>query len=233
MILCDLPYGTTACKWDVLIPFDKLWEHYERIIKDDCAILLFGSEPFSSYLRLSNLRLFKYDWIWEKSKGSNYVHARFQPLKTHEIISVFSKYPAAQNTKQWMRYFPQKTKGNPYNYGIDNGKNNETLSKGAGERKPVELKNESGLRFPRSVQYFRTAESEGGYVPTQKPIALCEYLIKTYTNEGDIVLDNCAGSGSTLVAAQNLNRQFIGIEKEKQYYNICIKRLNYLIKERT
>lgn len=117
LILCDLPYGTTACKWDIIIPFDKLWDKYERIISNNGCIALFGSEPFSSLLRASNLKMFKYDWIWEKSKGSNYVHAKFQPLKTHETISIFSKSPAAQNIKHWMRYFPQKTQGNPYVYG--------------------------------------------------------------------------------------------------------------------
>lgn len=225
MILCDLPYGTTACKWDVVLPFEKLWEQYNRIIKNDACIALFGSEPFSSLLRVSNLRMFKYDWVWEKSKGSNYVHAKFQPLKTHETISIFSKSPAAQNKKSWMKYFPQKVQGDPYNYGINNGRNNELLSKGAGERKPVEIKNETGLRYPRSVQYFRTAESEGGYAPTQKPEALCEYLIKTYSLDNDLVLDNCAGSGSTLVAAKNLNRRFVGFENNLEYYNIACGRI--------
>jgi site-specific DNA-methyltransferase (adenine-specific) len=226
LILCDLPYGTTACAWDVVIPFDKLWQHYERVISDNGAICLFGSEPFSSHLRLSNIKLFKYDWIWEKSKASNYVHAKFQPLKAHESISVFSKSPAAQNKKNWMNYYPQKTQGVPYNYGKNNGKNNEVLSKGAGERKPVEIKSEDGKRYPRSVQYFRTAESEGGFSPTQKPNALLEYIIKTYTKERDLVLDNCAGSGSTLLAARNLNRTFIGIEKEEKYFEIIKNRLS-------
>ena len=226
LILCDLPYGTTACKWDIVISFEKIWGQYERIITDIGCIALFGSEPFSSLLRTSNLKMFKYDWIWEKSKGSNYVHAKFQPLKTHETISIFSKSPAAQNRKHWMKYVPQKIQGTPYNYGINNGRNNVVLSKGAGEHKPLEIKNDTGMRYPRSVQYFRTAESEGGYSPTQKPVSLCEYLIKTYTSENDLVLDNCAGSGSTLVAAKNLNRQFIGIEKEEKYFNIISKRLN-------
>lgn len=228
MILCDLPYGTTACKWDIVLPFNQLWDQYKRIIKETGAIALFGSEPFSSKLRISNIDMFKYDWIWEKSKASNYVHARFQPLKAHEIISIFSKSPAAQNKKSWMKYFPQKTKGSPYYYGSNNGRNNEILSKGAGNKKPKFIENDSGLRFPRSVQYFRTAESEGNYSPTQKPVALLEYLINTYTNEKDLILDNCAGSGSTLIAAKNLNRQFIGIEKEKSYYDICLERLSQI-----
>lgn len=227
MILCDLPYGTTACKWDTIISFKELWLQYDRIIKDSGCVALFGSEPFSSHLRLSNLNYYKYDWVWEKSKASNYVHSKYQPLKSHETISIFSKKPAAQNTKHSMNYYPIFTDGVPYKYGVCNGKDNEILSKGTGKHGAV-VENSSGKRYPRSVQYFKTAESEGALHPTQKPILLCEYLIKTYTKENEVVLDNCAGSGTTLLAAKNLNRRFIGIEKEKKYYDICLKRLNLL-----
>jgi site-specific DNA-methyltransferase (adenine-specific) len=225
MILCDLPYGATKCKWDTIIPFEPLWIQYKRVIKDRGAIVLFGTEPFSSYLRLSNLELFKYDWVWEKSKASNYVHAKFQPMKCHEIISVFSFYPSAQNSSNKnMTYNPQFTEGLPYSYGSKNGKNNELLSMGAGKRKPSSIKSE-GIRYPRTVQYFKTSESEGTFHPTQKPVALLEYLIKTYTNENELILDNCIGSGSTAIACINTNRSYIGIEKDENYLNIANKRI--------
>lgn len=220
MILCDLPYGTTACKWDVIIPFDKLWDQYRRICKNDAAIVLFGSEPFSSHLRLSGLRFFKYDWIWKKNKPSGMITAKIMPMKEHEIISVFSfgrsKYfPIKQKTKSESSLKNAKA-------GYTNKGNFESRIDGvvAGQNKWNEMVN------PRSVLDFDVEPMRKGRLhPTQKPLALCEYLIKTYTNEDDLVLDNCAGSGSTLVAAKNLGRRFIGIEKEKEYYDICLERL--------
>lgn len=215
MILCDLPYGTTKCKWDVVIPFDKLWEQYKRIIKSNHPILLFGSEPFSSYLRFSNIKDYKYDWYWDKKFGGNFVQAKRMPLKSIETISVFS------NSKTMPSYYPSmidrlipiKQGGVKTASAIPVVNNSKTHTKKIYDQKyPV-----TRLDFPKDL---------GNTVhPTQKPIDLLEYLIKTYTNENDLVLDNCAGSGSTLVAAKNLNRQFIGIEKEKDYYDICIKRL--------
>lgn len=218
MILCDLPYGTTACKWDTIIPFDKLWEQYERIIKPNGVIALFGREPFSSKLRLSNENNYKYDWIWEKSKATNFLFSKQMPLIAHEDIMIFYK--------KLPTYNPQKTKGKPYNKGIEKRNEIEAVGKiGNGNL----LINESGDRNPRSVIYFRTAESEGKLHPTQKPIALFEYLIKTYTNEGELVLDNTAGSGTTAIACLNTNRQFIVMEKEEQYFNIIKKRIENLI----
>jgi site-specific DNA-methyltransferase (adenine-specific) len=225
LILADLPYGTTGCKWDSIIPFEPLWEQYERIIKDDGAIVLFGSQPFSSALIMSNPKLFKYEWIWEKSKTSNYVHCKYQPLKAHENILVFSKYPSAQNSaKKNMVYNPQFTQAEPYNRGKVSNSNN-VLTGGRKER--VEVKSLDGKRYPRSVQYFRTAECENQIHPTQKPIELLKYLVATYSDTGEIVLDNVMGSGTCPLAAKELNRKFIGIEKEANYYEIACRRCGF------
>ena len=211
MILCDLPYGTTACKWDTIIPFEPLWEQYNRIIKDNGAIVLFGSEPFSTLLRYSNLKMFKYDWIWEKEQGANFMLCKHQPYKVHEIISVFSK-------KKHL-YIPQMTEGKPYVSGKG------TSGEITGNVTKVQKKN-NGTRYPRSIQYFITDKAKGSKHPTQKPVALLEYLIKTYTNEGDVVLDNCMGSGSTCVAAVNTNRHYIGFELDEKYFDIACQRLD-------
>jgi len=221
LILTDPPYGTTACKWDSVIPFDLMWEQLNRIIKPNGAIVLFGSEPFSSLLRCSNIKDYKYDWIWEKSKASNFVLAKKQPLKAHEVISVFhSKI-----------YNPQKTQGKPYNKGREKRSGNLTgfLTEVTNSNNHL-LENKTGLRNPRSVQYFVTAEREGKHHPTQKPVALMEYLIKTYTNEHETVLDFTMGSGTTGVACKNTNREFIGIEKDEDYFNIAKSRIeNYIV----
>lgn len=210
MILCDLPYGTTACKWDNVIPFEPMWEQYTRIIKDDGAIVLFGSEPFSTELRHSNLKMFRYDWIWEKEQGANFMLCKYQPYKVHEIISVFSK-------KRHI-YLPQMTDGKPYISGKG------TSGEITGNVVKVQTKN-SGTRYPRSIQRFNTNKSKGSLHPTQKPVELLEYLIKTYTNENDTVLDNCMGSGSTGIACINTNRKFIGYELDEKYFNIAKVRL--------
>ena len=209
MILCDLPYGTTACKWDTIILFEPLWEQYNRIIKDNGAIVLFGSEPFSSKLRMSNLKMYKYDWIWEKEQGANFMLCKHQPYKVHENISVFSK------NKHF--YSPQMTEGKPYISG--KGKSGEITRNVT----KTQTKNE-GTRYPRSIQRFNTGKNKSVH-PTQKPVALLEYLIKTYTNEGEIVLDNCMGSGSTGVACKNTNRDFIGIELDEKYFNVAKERI--------
>ena len=212
-IICDLPYGTTNCKWDSVLPFEKLWEHYNRVIKDNGVIILFGREPFSSKVRLSNEFNYRYDWIWEKSKATNFLFSKQMPLIAHEDIMIFYK--------KLPTYNPQKTKGKPYNKGVEKRTEIEAVGKiGNGNL----LINESGERNPRSVIYFRTAESEGKLHPTQKPIALMEYLVRTYTNEGDTVLDNTMGSGTTNLACIKLNRKSIGIEKEKQYYDVAVRR---------
>lgn len=219
-VICDLPYGTTACKWDVVIPFDKLWEQYRRIVKDNGVLLLFGSEPFSSMMRMSNLKMYKYDWVWEKSKATGYLNAKKRPLCAFENILVFYKQPSTYN--------PQFKMGTPYNKGTA-----LRLTDVYGSQVAREVKSD-GLRYPRSVIYFKTAESEGKvYHPTQKPVALLEYLIKTYSNEGDIILDNTMGSGSTGVACVNLNRHFIGIELDKKYFNIAKERICQVRKQKS
>ena len=212
MILCDLPYGTTICKWDVIIPFDELWKQYNRIIKDNGAILLFGTEPFSSKLRCSNLKNYKYDWVWYKSRAFNFFNAKKQPLKYHEIISVFYK-------KQ-PQYYPIMRKGE---------KNHRTKSI---TRKSNLLNNitkgeinTSDMKYPKSIIEIKSTDSTKNLHPTQKPVALLEYLIKTYTTEKEIVLDNCMGSGSTGIACLNTNRRFIGIEKDDNYFEIAKKRM--------
>lgn len=206
MIFTDLPYGTTQCSWDTIIPFEPLWKEYKRIIKDRGVILLFGSEPFSSYLRMSNISWYKYDWIWEKSKATNFLNAKRQPLRAYENICVFyNKAPI---------YNPQMTEGEAYNKGI---RKEQTEDDVYGEFNQVEVKSD-GLRYPRNVIYFKTAESEGKtYHKTQKPIDLCKYFINTYTNKGDLILDNAAGSITTGLASENLNRKWINIELDEKY----------------
>jgi site-specific DNA-methyltransferase (adenine-specific) len=215
MILCDLPYGTTACKWDTVIPFEPLWEQYKRIIKDNGAIVLFGSQPFTSALVMSNPDWFKYELMWEKEKPSNFMLLKKQFGKVHENILVFCK----TSTK----YNPIKILANPDK--IDKRKRFNDVIKKEGVTPELKLYRpvDNGLRYPTSVLYFN--RDENALHPTQKPVALFEYLIKTYTNEGDLVLDNCAGSGTTGVACKNLNRNFILIEKEQKYVDIANKRL--------
>ncbi len=207
MILCDLPYGTTACKWDAVIPFKPLWEQYERVIKDNGAIVLTASQPFTTALIKSNIKHFRYSWIWEKEQGVNFLMAKKQPLKVHEDICVFSK-------KQTI-YNPQMTEGKPYISG--KGDSGEVT----GRVKKVQTKNK-GTRYPRSIIQFKR---ETGLHPTQKPVALFEYLIKTYTNKGETVLDNCMGSGTTAIACLNTDRQYIGFELDEDYYNIANERI--------
>ena len=219
MILCDLPYGSTACKWDIIIPFDKLWEHYKRIIKDKGIICLFGNEPFASHLRLSNLKWYRYDWCWDKGTHSNPLLAKKQPLRIYENICVFYKSSGTYN--------PQMEQGKPYkkDYGYDKH-STETL----GKIVLIDSDNLTGLRYPRNIIKFGQNKNNRKFShPTQKPVALLEYLIKTYTNEGDLVLDNTMGSGSTGVACVNTNRAFIGIELEKKYYDIAHNRIRETI----
>ena len=214
MILCDLPYGTTQCAWDAVIPFDELWMQYERVIKDDGAIVLFGAEPFSSYLRLSNIKLFKYDWIWDKIKGTGFLNAKKQPMRNHEIISVFYK--------QQCTYNPQKTSGHVKKKSF-RAKHLQTDVYGDMNN---DYTYESTERYPRSIQEFSTDTQNSSLHPTQKPVSLLAYLIKTYTNEGETVLDNCMGSGSTGVACALTSRKFIGIEMEQEYYDTAVSRVS-------
>ncbi len=257
MILCDLPYGTTACKWDVVIPFNKyvqigkkviyeqeyvfdkmksgvsykealedflsiskdgLWDNYKRIIKDRGAIVLFGSEPFSSYLRMSNIKMFKYDWVWDKKKPSTGLHAKIMPLKDYENISIFNSkiyFPVMDDAKE--RVDKPRVANNGQVFG-----GSEILRQHTN----------NGLSYPRAIiKKFTNANQNNRLHPTQKPVALLEYLIKTYTLEGETVMDNCMGSGSTGVACVNTNRNFIGIEKDDKYFEIAKKRIADAIKD--
>jgi len=213
MILCDLPYGTTACKWDTIIPFHPLWEQYKRIIKPNGAIVLFGSEPFSSALRMSNIKNYKYDWIWEKEQGSNFFMAKKQPMKNTENISVFYNMQCMYNPQMIDAGKPWSKK--------DSGKN-EIKHLGVIE-KEFSKKSKGNLRYPLVVQPFTRIRD--GKHPTQKPVLLMEYLIKTYTNEGELVLDNCIGSGTTAIACLNTKRNFIGMEQDQKYFEIANKRI--------
>ena len=218
MILCDLPYGTTACKWDTIIPFEPLWEQYKRIIKDNGAIVLTASQPFTSALVMSNPDMFRYCWYWVKEQPINIMQIKKRAGKTVEEVCVFY---SSQPT-----YNPQKT--------IHSGKKVTNKVKSgfgklvdSGEKKPFEYKDD-GTRFPTQVLRIQSERLQGYLHPTQKPVALFEYLIKTYTDEGDLVLDNCAGSGTTGVACRNLGRNYILIEKEPKYVEIINKRLTPL-----
>jgi len=284
MICCDLPYGTTACAWDVIIPFDKLWNEYKRIIKDKGVIVLFGSEPFSSLLRTSNLNWYKYDWIWEKNNAGNFQLVNYQPLKIHETISVFynetpnmefanimienmkrlnlkqidvsklelsrtggmtgwvtnkmngSQLPTEQQWSKICGLFGienqydkilSTVKKITYNLELDDtelilsnkGKAGTLGHLSSESKRDNYIQTKTG--YPKSILKY---DRENGLHPTQKPLELIEYLVKTYTNENDMVLDNCMGSGTTNLACIKLNRKSIGIEKEKQYYDVAVRR---------
>lgn len=211
LCLTDPPYGTTACKWDSVISFEPMWEQLKRIVKDNGAICLFGSEPFSSALRMSNINMFKYDWIWNKLRTSGAFNANRMPLKSHEVVSVFYK--------KLPLYKPQMTKGKMMNKG---GCGSSSDSYG----KAKSVRNINDLYYPRTIQEFKACHNMQGKVhPTQKPVALLEYLVKTYTLENETVLDFTMGSGSTGVAAKNLKRRFIGIENDKEYFRIAKERI--------
>ena len=218
MILTDPPYGTTSCKWDTIIPFDPLWEQYKRIIKDNGAIVLTASQPFTSALVMSNVKMFKYEWIWEKTQATGMLNANKQPLKSHENILVFYKRQPTYN--------PQKTHNHkPMNSGI---KRKKVLNRSNiyGKVKNDLVFGGNTDRFPRTNITFKSDKQTNYFHPTQKPVALFEYLIRTYTSEQDVILDNCAGSFTTAVAADNTKRRWICIEKEKNYCDIGLKRIN-------
>lgn len=222
MILCDLPYGTTACKWDTVIPFEPLWEQYERIIKDNGAIVLFGSQPFTSILGYSNLKMLKYSWIWEKTKPTNFTNAKKMPLKGFEEILVFYKKLPTYNPQGLIKVDKVvKNTGTKSRKNIkENGDTTSAeICKTNGENYYQEFTN-----YPRGILKFPNGSSKSLH-PTQKPVELCEYLIKTYTQPGEIVLDNCIGSGTTAIAALNTGRFFIGIEKEPKYVEIARQRV--------
>jgi len=215
MVLADPPYGTTACKWDTVIPFEPMWEQLNKLIKPNGAIVLFGSEPFSSALRMSNIKNYKYDWVWDKKKGGNPLLSKVQPIKIFENILIFEQKGKRVN------YYPIMEKRDKVKY---RGKNKGTTTESTGnsftENKAYTHK------YPKAILEVSNSSQVGKVHPTQKPVALMEYLIKTYTNEGEIVLDFTCGSGTTLVACKNLNRNFIGIDKEKEYCEIAEKRLS-------
>ncbi len=205
MILCDLPYGTTQNKWDVVIPFESLWGQYTRIVKDNGAIVLFGNQPFTSILISSNIKEFKYQWVWEKSKPTGFLNAKKQPLRTYEDICVFYKKQCAylpQGISETNKLVKRTNRGN---YGECSKTTTQTTT-----------------GYPKNIIKFKSID---GLHPTQKPVALLEYLIKTYTIEGETVLDNCMGSGSTGIACINTKRNFIGIEKDDKYFEIAKKRI--------
>lgn len=286
MILCDLPYGTTACAWDIIIPFEPLWKQYKRIIKDKGVIVLFGSEPFSSLLRTSNLSWYKYDWIWEKNNAGNFQLVNYQPLKIHETISVFynetpdmefaniminnmkrlglknidvsrlelsrtggmtgwvtnklngSQLPTAEQWNKICNLFEieneyehilSKVKRTTYNLDLDdtdiicsNKGKAGSLGHLSSENKRVGY-TQTKTGYPKSILKY---DRETGLHPTQKPVPLMEFLIKTYSNEGELVLDNCMGSGTTGVACKKTGRNFIGIEKDEKYFEIAISRVS-------
>lgn len=219
MILCDLPYGTTACKWDSVIPFEPLWEQYNRIIKDNGAIVLFGSEPFSSFLRMSNIKDYKYDLKWQKDQGSDFMLAKKKPLKDYEDIAVFYKKQPTYNPqmREGFKEWTKKDSGNNIIGHLD-------------KQEKAQIKQSIGnKRYPISILKFNRIRN--GLHPTQKPVELLEWLIKTYTNENEVVLDNTMGSGSTGEACLRTNRNFIGIEQDDKYFEIAYNRINGYIYE--
>lgn len=215
LILTDLPYGTTACKWDAVIPFEPLWEQYRRVAKKNAAIVLTASQPFTSALIMSNVKEFRYCWVWEKDAGSNFATVKYQPMKEHEDVCVFYQDRPTYNPQMQERVGSRKGK---VTKSVDSGRKDSVY----GTQEGGFVLSVPELRNPRSIQRF---QRERGLHPTQKPTALMEYLIRTYTNEGDLVLDNTMGSGTTGVAAMNTGRRFIGIEQDTAYFDIAKKRI--------
>lgn len=222
LVLVDPPYGITQCKWDTTIPLNDMWEMIHNVVEDTTPICIFGAEPFSSMLRLSNIKEFKYDWIWDKVKVTGFLNAKRQPMRCHEIISVFYK-------KQCL-YNPQKTTGHPRKVSTANHKRNSKRTEDYGDHGLTTY--DSTERYPRSIQVFSTDIQKSALHPTQKPVALLEYLIKTYTNPDDTVLDFCMGSGSTCVAAINTDRKYIGFELDANYFNIAQGRIDKALEEK-
>ena len=211
MLMVDLPYGTTACKWDSIIPLDELWKQYNRICKKNAAMVFTAQQPFTTTLASSNLKNLRYEWIWEKPQGTNPMNAKVMPLKAHENVLVFYRAKPTYNPQMWL--------STPYGgFKSDTAKIGEVY----GSAQSKHRDNPEGTRYPKSVQKWK---QEKGYHPTQKPVSMMEYLIKTYSNEGDTVLDNTMGSGTTGLACKELNRQYIGIEKDKNYYDVSVSRV--------
>ena len=215
LIYCDLPFGTTQCSWDNVIPFNEMWKQVVRIAKQNTPIVFHSQQPFTSNLIMSNPKMFKYTWVWEKSKATGFLNAKKRPLVAHEDIVVFCKGTPV--------YYPQMTKGEAYNKGV---RKQQTDNDVYGKFEQVEVKSD-GLRYPRSVQYFKTAESEGQtFHKTEKPIDLCKYIIQTYSLEGQTVLDFTMGSNKSGLACEMLNRAFIGIESDAEHFATSIRRVS-------
>lgn len=212
-IICDPPFGTTACKWDSVIPFAPMWECFKRLIKPNGAIVLFAAQPFTSALVMSNPEMFRYSWVWEKGLGTGHLRAKFQPLRVHEDICVFCADPNGT-------YFPQMTKGKMRKKG-DPDRTTGVYGKGNADRVPIE----NDTYYPKSVVSFSNGDHRGRLHPTQKPIALLEYLIRTYTNQGETVLDCTMGSGTAGVACKRTGRKFVGIENDEQYFCVAQNRI--------
>ena len=218
LILCDLPYGTTRNSWDEVIPFDKLWAQYNRIIKDNGAILLFAQGKFYVNLVNSNMKMFRYDLIWDKELVSGFLNAKRMPLRRHEQVAVFYKHLPTYN--------PQFTQGKPLHSKGTAYQTKELTNNNYGNFKTTnDDRAGSTEKYPTSIMKFQKPHPSVCVHPTEKPVALLEYLVKTYTNEGDVVLDNCMGSGSTGVACQNTNREFIGMELDEDYYKLACERI--------
>ena len=229
LVLTDPPYGTTSCKWDSVIPFEPMWRELKRLIKDNGAICLFGAEPFSSALRMSNLEMFKYDWIWVKNNAVGFVNAKLKPMNKHEIISVFSRGKTSNGNRNNMVYYPQGLE--PFGKITRSG---NKKSKDNTYYRPSQTSVTTGVyqeftNYPTTVLNF--AKENNAIHPTQKPVKLMEYLIRTYTQENEIVLDFCSGSGTTAVACHNLQRRFICIEKDPDYWAASVKRLEEIQKQ--
>lgn len=216
MILCDLPYGTTQCKWDTIIPFDILWQHYERVIKDNGAIVLTSNEPFTSCLIMSNIKLFKYDWIWHKTHPKGQLNAEMMPMRAHEAVLVFYKNPPTYNPQKTFGH-KRKVAKSSYTKGADGN------SVYGSEKRNTHY--DSTERYPLSVQEFSNGDMPNRIHPTQKPVSLFQYFILTYSNPGEIILDNCMGSGTTAIACINTGRNYIGFEEDADYYKLLQDRI--------
>ena len=227
-IIADLPYNTTPLKWDCMIPFEPLWAAYKRIIKIDGAIILFAQQPFTTKLIASNLKMWKYNWIWEKDNGTNFLNSKYQPLKVTEDICVFSFAAAAPPAGTHMRYYPQFDKGEPYIKKRSSRVGTAVIRSGCHDNVTI---NEDGRRYPTNILVFKRDKEK--YHRTQKPVNLIRYLIRTYTQENDIILDNVCGSGTTCIAAIQEHRHYIGIEKDPTYYEIACKRVREELQQTT
>lgn len=222
MVMTDPPYGTTACKWDSVIPLEPMWKQLKRVIKPNGAIVMTASQPFTTTLISSNMKMFKYCWVWEKDAAANFLNFKYQPAKKHEDIVVFGQMATSYSKNGNMKYYPQMEAGQPY---IQKSGKQKTEKENPSVRSKIEqvITDNKGERFPDTIQKF--SKDKGKIHPTQKPVALIEYLIKTYTNEEETVLDFAMGSGTTGVACSNLNRNFIGIELDDKYFDMAKKRI--------